>query len=344
MGVNTVSSRGELEELEVCPVCKVNINLSNLVSDRCDDNYLMPDKWKNYFCLNCLSIFINPRPKIETLPNFYRDYLTHEYPEKEAIELNDSFFWSLARGYLKYRFNLSWDKKAIKAGFLIFSLISPIKKKLDRYGRNLRKLSVNENARLLDLGCGAGGFLKIAKRMGFSVVGCDFDEAVVNLCRAQNLDVRQGGLEVFSKSEDSFDAITMNQVLEHVVDPEKLIHECYEHLNKNGSIWIALPNPNAVGYKVFGSAWAGLHAPYHLSLPSQKMLIKWLENAGFMDINLLVRGWHSKVNWKVSQRIANNHNIIINNRYTLKLFFVISNFLSLLSPKWGEETVIAAKK
>ena len=180
--------------------------------------------------------------------------------------------------------------------------------------------------------------------MGYTVSGCDFDPVVVNMCNIQNLNVRQGGIETFSKYQDYFDIITLNQVLEHVIAPENLIVDCYDHLNKDGYIWIALPNPNSFGFKIFGSAWAGLHAPYHLSLPSQKILVEWLQKAGFTDIKLLKRGMHAKNNWRESQEIAKNHNIKLINNFWIKIYLYLANFLSIFSSKWGEETVIIAKK
>lgn len=343
MGGKKFWSRGRLDYLEKCPACSRDINCSP-VCERKDDRLLMPDKWLVVRCCYCSSVFINPRPRMESLPGLYVDYLTHDIPEGESVESSNSFMWSLIRGYLGERFNLAWGRRSLKYGFMLFSLIPPIRNKLDRYGRNLTKVNSKEGKKLLDIGCGSGGFLAISERMGWEAVGCDFDEVVVGVCKSQGLNVRLGGLDAFCQEVDRFDVITLNQVIEHVVAPEQLIKDCCGFLNEEGVIWIALPNPNSIGCKVFGACWGGLHSPYHLCLPSQSVLVLWLQRAGFYDIKIINRGPHAKANWLSSQVISKKHRGVIKNRLALKLYFYLAETLSLFSSRWAEETVISAKK
>lgn len=230
----------------------------------------------------------------------------------------------------------------LPVGALLFSLLPPFRQKLDRYGRNLPK--AEPGSRLLDIGCGAGHFIELAQKMNWKAQGCDFDPTVVNICKEKNLDVRLGGLEAFVDSKGEFNALTLNQVLEHVIEPKTLIESCYSYLKTNGLIWIALPNPSAIGKRVFKSAWAGFHPPYHLCLPDQAVIVRWLEEAGFQGIRVIKRGPHAKHNWQASEIITNRHNLNPISKQKKLISAVYSSIISCITPNYGEETVIIAIK
>lgn len=334
-------SRGKLKYLDSCPVCKVKINYNPLYK-RGDDFKIISDTWIIFKCIYCKSNFINPRPSDDSFGALYQDYLTHKIPEKEKLYTSNKIIWALIRGYIKKRFGIKFDCKSIGIGYYIFNLILPIKYKLDRYGRNLVKLKSQEKKKLLDVGCGAGDFLEVAKEMLYEVYGCDFDPEVINLCKKRLLNVRCGDIDVFSG--EKFDVITLNQVLEHISDQKELINKIFSYLKSDGVIWLALPNPNSLGQKVFGKSWAGLHPPYHLSLPSQEILKQWLEDAGFVDVKIIKRGPHAKANWKFSKYLSESHSIRLPNNFIINLMLLLADFLNLFTSRWSEETVIMAKK
>lgn len=336
-------SRGKLITLSHCPACQAEHQLSNLLYTRQDDEKLMSDTWHIYECSHCYSSYINPRPAESSLNQLYSDYLTHRPVESESVENSQTLFWSLVRGYLHQRFKLNFPTmRQLPIGALLFTLLPPFRQKLDRYGRNLPK--VQDGARLLDVGCGAGHFLELAQKMNWQAQGCDFDPTIVNICKARGLDVRLGGLDAFEDSKGKFDALTMNQVLEHVADPKGLIHSCHSYLRDHGVIWIALPNPAAIGKKLFKEGWAGLHPPYHLCLPDQAIIVQWLKAAGFDSIQIVKCGPHSKHNWRESQNIINRQGLGGINKFKVKYNYIVSNITSCFSPRKSEETVILAVK
>lgn len=339
----TSYSRGELTTLAHCPACEADFQHSHLLYTRQDDEQLMADRWRIYECRHCRSCYINPRPAESSLGQLYSDYLTHKPVENEPVESSPSLFWSLVRGYLHHRFQLNFPAmRQLPVGALLFSLLPPFRQKLDRYGRNLPQAYTG--ARLLDVGCGAGHFLELAQKMGWQAQGCDFDPTVVDICKNRSLDVRLGGLDAFEDSKGQFDALTMNQVLEHVTDPKGLIKDCHGYLKDSGMIWIALPNPAAIGKKVFKASWAGFHPPYHLCLPDQKIIIQWLEVAGFDDIQVVKRGPHAKHNWQNSEALTIRHSTNRTNKGKLITDMVYSNVIGCIFPKYGEETVIIGTK
>jgi SAM-dependent methyltransferase len=107
------------------------------------------------------------------------------------------------------------------------------------------------NARWLDLGCGhqflpawmppSDGVVPSERTV---VVGIDRDR---NAIRAHpNLKLRiVGDIERLPLASGSFDLITANMVLEHVVSPEKLFREVSRVLAPNGTFLIHTPNLKA---------------------------------------------------------------------------------------------------
>jgi len=73
--------------------------------------------------------------------------------------------------------------------------------------------------RLLDVGCGSGRFLRLARAADWDVMGTEIAEAAVQAARAAGLLVRLGSLPAADLPESSFDVITLWNVLDFLPDP-----------------------------------------------------------------------------------------------------------------------------
>nr|WP_288120715.1 methyltransferase domain-containing protein [Thiomonas sp.] len=336
-------SRGALEPVELCPACGSAKRDARQYS-RHDDGGVMPDVWRMVRCGDCRSLYLDPRPDAESLPRAYLDYYTHQAEHEDAPEGGaGGLVWSLVHGYLNWRFGMR-RTPSNKFGALVFSAIEPLRLKLDYYGRHLARAQFPQPGRLLDVGCGNGAFLLRAREMGWNVAGCEPDAKAVSACQAQGLDVIRG--DVFSSALDGelFDVVTISHVLEHVTDPQALLKRAKALMNPGGVLWVALPNPHSLGLRIFGAAWRGLHVPFHLCIPSQARLGRWMETTGFVSIQLKRRGAHSKRLWSDSTVIAHREQIAIRSRATVVLLRLVTDFLATLTPRWAEETVMIAYK
>lgn len=334
-------SRGGLAQLPGCPACGSDSIRRSM--SRSDDVALMPDTWHIHHCGGCGSLYLNPRPDADSLPAAYRDYLTHALPEAEEVLTARTWTWAAVRDYLHARFGLETGLPHLKGGRLLLGAFEPWRLKLDRFGRHLTRSRFRTPGRLLDIGCGAGEFLELAGRMGWSASGCDPDPNVVAMCRSRGLEVRLGDLESFSKEAGGFDVVTMNQVIEHVIDPQSLLAGTFGLLRPGGMLWIGLPNPQSIGYRHFGAAWAGLHPPYHLCLPTKDVLRRWLADAGFTGIHFERRGAHAAANWRTSRQIART--LGLSPGHSAGRFArVACDLISVMATRYGEETVAVAWK
>lgn len=96
---------------------------------------------------------------------------------------------------------------------------------------------------VLDLGCGTGEFLHVAKQRGCNVVGVEPGDSYANYARLKY------GIDVISKpwrelvfDPGQFDVITAHHVLEHLRDPVGAIAAMERWLKPDGVIYVSVPN------------------------------------------------------------------------------------------------------
>ncbi len=336
-------SRGKLKAVDSCPACDSQERLAGEYRRR-DDSASMPDTWNMATCANCGSIYLDPRPDDESLPRIYDSYLTHTraaeiQPEKGLA----GFAWRLINGYLNAAFGLN-RVPASRLGAIVFKLALPWRRKLDYYCRHLYLANYPNRGSLLDLGCGDGSFLERARDMGWDVVGFEPDENAVEVCRSTGLEVICG--DIYSEQLDGrqFDVVTARHVIEHVPDIDRVLSRIYSMVKPGGTVWFAFPNTNCLSLRYFGAAAVALHIPYHICIPSREQFSEMLDNAGFVEVTSVKQGVQSRSNWVSSERIAVSQNLPHPGRVKVYLGGVLSDVLSTISPRWGEELVFVATK
>jgi SAM-dependent methyltransferase len=156
------------------------------------------------------------------------------------------------------------------------------------YGRVDFMSRFAKGLKLLDVGCGGGTFLTVARNRGYLVTGMEPSSQ-------GRLSATQAGLEVFENVADlvskqrKFDVITIWHVLEHVPDIHVFLHDIRNLLAPGGVVIIAVPNafsaracllrtfpalhpPGDVAYRAF---------PIHLYAFCRQNLALLLNNCGF---------------------------------------------------------------
>jgi SAM-dependent methyltransferase len=145
-----------------------------------------------------------------------------------------------------------------------------------------RLLPPRGGARLLDFGCGAGEFLCRMRDLGWNVTGLDVSESVVaRLREEQGLTALAGTLPHPDLADESFEAVTMWQALEHVHQPLETLRAAYRLLTPGGKLLVAVPNIDSHPYRWFGSSWYALDVPRHLTHFAPPTLRLMLQRAGF---------------------------------------------------------------
>jgi len=337
----------ELEAIDRCPLCGC-ADRRALHGDLTDRVFFCaPGRWSLYRCDGCEGAYLDPRPTWESIARAYSSYYTHE-PEGES-DATRTVFECLKRaaynGYLNAQYNfslrpaISWSRWAVAA-------VPSIRLKRDLMARHLRL--ERRGARLLDIGCGNGAFVRAARGWGWGAEGLDPDPSAAAVGRARGLPITVGSLPKIGYPEASFAAVTMSHSIEHLHDPLAGLREVRRVLQPGGTVWINTPNLSSSGHKIFGADWRGLEPPRHLVLFTAPTLISTLSRAGFVQIRQVrapsVTQWY----FTSSHRIARNEDPLSTNGSRLprrlKLNATIADWHAFLRPRCGEEIIIMAKR
>ncbi len=166
-------------------------------------------------------------------------------------------------------------------------VIRDFRRGLDRVER------FRKGGRLLDVGCGVGVFLGVAKSRGWDVTGVDVSDFASRYAREKlGFDARTGKLHEVGLPEKSFDVITLWDVFEHFPDPVRQLGEVRRLLKDDGVILLDTPNERGLlreisrwAYKLSGGTVQyparKLHHVYHLFYYSPDTLTRMLTKAGF---------------------------------------------------------------
>jgi len=274
-----------LEAVPNCPVCG-NTQRELLYNDLTDRVFgVAPGIWTLYRCKQCESAYLDPRPNRTTIGLAYKDYYTHtaeDAPEAQPKSPLVRQLHAWLNDYINARYGLN-RKPAGLGGRWLVSLVPSFKAKADAKLRHLSRPPTN-GGRLLDVGFGNGGFLKLATEMGWNAEGIDFDPKAVEVARARGLKVRCASVLDLTERNEQFDVITLSHVIEHVQDPIALLNVLYRLLKPGGLLWLETPNIDSLGAKNFGRNWRGLETPRHLVLFNTESLKSSLTRVGFNQI------------------------------------------------------------
>jgi SAM-dependent methyltransferase len=101
-----------------------------------------------------------------------------------------------------------------------------------------------EGKKFIEVGCGQGEFLKVLSEFPVEVHGIEHDPHLVELARAQGLDVTEG----FTETEDTrfagglYDVFLSFNFLEHQPDPSTMLQAIYRNLEDDAMGLITVPS------------------------------------------------------------------------------------------------------
>ena len=164
----------------------------------------------------------------------------------------------------------------------------------DRHN-NLVRISVLQqykpSGRLLDVGCAEGGFLEVAREMGFNVSGIEVSDYAATYARGKlGIDVANSNLAEARLPSESYDVVTMWDVIEHLSDPCQTLREIHRILRRGGLLALSTGNAGSLWARLAGRFWQLLTPPQHLFFFDEKNLGKALGLSGFAVKEMLYVG------------------------------------------------------
>jgi SAM-dependent methyltransferase len=135
---------------------------------------------------------------------------------------------------------------------------------------------------LLDIGAGTGAFANAMQKAGWDVTGLEPDKiARDNAITNYQLHLSESE-ELNNLTGETFDAITMWHVLEHVHDLEGYLEKFFDILRPEGRLIVAVPNYTSYDATIYKKYWAAYDVPRHLYHFSPKSMEVLIERKGFL--------------------------------------------------------------
>jgi len=155
-------------------------------------------------CRDCRLLFMNPQYTDEYLTWFYSQYIPHSGPPATSLT---------ERRRMAKREHLRW---------------------IERY---------RAPGRLLAIGCGDGLELELARARGWYVEGFDVDpETAAQISRRTEIKIHSGDFFQLPWFSNHYDAIYLDQVLEHPRNPQDYLRAIHAILKPGGVLYIGCPN------------------------------------------------------------------------------------------------------
>jgi 2-polyprenyl-3-methyl-5-hydroxy-6-metoxy-1,4-benzoquinol methylase len=260
-----------------------------LYARRKDPLYGIPGVWDFRRCNSpgCDLIWLDPAPLEEDTSKMYGYFrATHEdEPSADPRQYGGiKKLLNIRQSYLKLRYHFppteAWQKTYRLSGLLAY--LHPVRRTDIDFP--FRLLEPSRKGRLLDVGCGGGRMMQLMQRWGWQVEGVDFDAQAVENARHKGLTVHLGSLADQGLAAESFDAIIMSEVIEHVHDPIAFLRETWRVLRPGGHLVLSTPNAWSLGHRIYRQNWILLHPPVHLLIFNPPALSRTLREAGFAKI------------------------------------------------------------
>lgn len=158
-----------------------------------------------------------------------------------------------------------------------------------RYIDLLKRLEIyRKNGRLLDIGCGEGHFLSLAKENGWEATGIETAPYAVQICRKLDINVMSADLLKIDLEDDYYDAVTMFEVLEHLTYPREYLSKVNDILRKGGILILTTPNFNCITRFLLQKRWSWINEE-HLFYFTTRTLRQLLRKCNFSIIKLSVK-------------------------------------------------------
>jgi SAM-dependent methyltransferase len=136
--------------------------------------------------------------------------------------------------------------------------------------------------KLLDVGCALGFMLQEAKAAGWKPIGVEASSFAAGYAEEHTgCPVYPGTLQQAQFESDSFDVVTLTDVIEHLANPLELANEIFRILRPGGVLFLTTPNFGSLFVKLYGANAYGIGPEDHASYFQPGTIRRLLSQSGF---------------------------------------------------------------
>jgi SAM-dependent methyltransferase len=158
-----------------------------------------------------------------------------------------------------------------------------------RYGQWLAKAEgLVGRGRLLEVGAGSGGFVRVALARGWKVDATEVSESGLQALRATGATVFAGDLAAGSYGDAQFDLVVSLEVIEHLPAPLDHVREMWRVTRPGGLLVLTTPNFNGLSRRYLGIRWRVID-PEHLGYFTPLTLLRLLRDVGYKSVRVRSR-------------------------------------------------------
>jgi len=142
---------------------------------------------------------------------------------------------------------------------------------------------IGRGEKVLDLGCNDGAITNEIFKKGNDVVGVDL-KGIVNIARKKFPRIKFVAHDLsqrFPWRNGSFDTAVALEIIEHVVDDELFLQECFRILKKDGRLILSVPNVAYFPFRIALMLGKFYEFGTHVHNYTFETIRKKLENVGF---------------------------------------------------------------
>ena len=132
--------------------------------------------------------------------------------------------------------------------------------------------------RYLDVGCSTGFVVEAAQANGWKATGIDLNPSATEFGRSRGLDVRTVALDDAALTAATFDAVSLFDVLEHLLDPGRTLRACVDLLVPAGILFLYVPNFDSASRLLMGAnahfIWPTHHLNYYTPTTIRDLMLR----------------------------------------------------------------------
>lgn len=147
-----------------------------------------------------------------------------------------------------------------------------------------------DTGNILDVGCGNGHFLAVAKMHGWNVFGTEYTDIAMAICKQKGIEMHQGKLDTSFFRDTKFDVITSFEVLEHINNPLEEVANFNTLLRSNGIVYVTTPNFNSLSRHYLKQKWNIIEYPEHLTYYTPATITRLFDKIGFLPLKIKTTG------------------------------------------------------